>query len=68
MPQLLTYVLVKSHKKQVEKLQRKADRESEIWNGGVEKATGNKPGRSTIAPTVNEENLGNKTSQLTDFP
>lgn len=49
-------------------MQRKADRESEIWNGGVEKATGNKPGRSTIAPTVNEENLGNKTSQLTDFP
>lgn len=48
-------------------MQRKADRESEIWNGGVEKVIDNKPGRSTIAPTVNEENLANKTFQLTDF-
>lgn len=43
----------------------KAD--SEIWNGGVEKVIGNKPGRSTIAPTVNEENLAKKTFHLTDF-
>lgn len=38
-----------------------------MWNGGVEKAIGNKPGRSTIAPTVIEENLANKIFQLTDF-
>lgn len=61
----VTYMLVKSHKKWVEKLHEKAVRESEIWNGGVEKMTGSKPGRSTIAPTANEENLANKILQLT---
>lgn len=61
----VTYMLVKSHKKWVEKLHEKAVRESEIWNGGVEKMIGNKPGRSTIAPTANEENLANKILQLT---
>lgn len=59
------YMLVKSHKKWVEKLHEKAVRESEIWNGGVEKMIGSKPGRSTIAPTANEENLANKILQLT---
>lgn len=39
--------------------------ESEIWNGGVEKMIGSKPGRSTIAPTASEENLANKILQLT---
>lgn len=33
----------------------------------MEKVIGNKSGRSTVTPTVTEENLANKTFQLTDF-
>lgn len=33
---------------------------------GVEKVVCNKPGRSAITPTMNEENLAKKTFQLTD--